>query len=239
MRLWLSIAILLVLPLAAAAHAPSIPAADTPELAALGPYPGPPRVYTRALLRPSGTPVTITTDGSAATDAAAAPGRLPLVIVSHGFGGWPAGMSYLTENLAPQGYGVVSIARNVDWSGDTFRLSVGNAVVNRAADQQAAIAEMVRRAGVPGDPIGAHVDAAQVAVIGYSMGGFGALTMGGAGYDPGGPTPSQLPPALLARQAQVTRIAEAKSSPKLDQSEKCPRVRRSRPRMEHLPLTGS
>ncbi len=245
MRFGLSMAILLVLPLAAAARAPSVPAADAPELAALGPYkvgvreltlvdrarPGltgtadrslpllvwypatggaaaPPRVYTRALPRAGGTPVTITTEGIAATDATAAPGRFPLVIVSHGFGGWPAGMSYLTENLASKGYVVVSIAHNDDAAGDNFRLSFGNAVVNRAADQQAAIAEMVRRAGIVGDAIGAQVDAARVAVIGYSMGGFGALATGGAGYDPGGPTPSQLPPALLARQAQGARTAE-------------------------------
>ena len=170
---------------------------------------GPLRVYTRQLPRPGQAPVKITTEGIAGTDAAPAPGRFPLVIVSHGFGGWPGGMTYLTENLASKGYVVVSIAHDDDWQGAAgFRLSFGNAVVNRAADQQAVLAEMVRRAGLAGDAIGAHVDASKVAVVGYSMGAFGALATGGAGYDPDTPTPKQVPAALLARQIQGARVAD-------------------------------
>lgn len=244
MRFGLSVAILLMLPAPAIARAPSIPAADAPELAALGPHPvgvrdltlvdparagltgvadrslallvwypaarsAAPRTYRRELPRAGRPPVMTTTEAIATSDAVPAGGRFPLVIVSHGFGGWPAGMSYLTENLASKGYVVVSIAHRDDWQEAAGRLvSFGNAVVNRAADQQAVLREMVRRAGLAGDPVGRHVDADRVAVVGYSMGGFGALATGGAGYDPDGATPKQIPGGLLAPQLQGVRVAD-------------------------------
>ena len=57
----------------------------------------------------SGAPLDITTEGIAVPAPRRSPGRFPLVVISHGFGGWAGGMTYLAENLASKGYVVASI----------------------------------------------------------------------------------------------------------------------------------
>ncbi len=199
------------------ARAPSIPAADAPQLAALGSaavglaktnvavpgrdrrldvwlwYPatpgGTPETYRRHLVTADGPPLDITTDGIAVADAAPLAGRFPLVVMSHGFGGWAGGMTYLAENLASKGY-VVAAIDHADGQGGSGgadgRLRVAGSIVNRARDQQAAIAALAARAADAKDAIGRHIDAGNIAVIGYSMGGFGVLATGGAPYSSAG-----------------------------------------------------
>ena len=107
-------------------------------------------------------------------------GAYPLVIVSHGFPGSRVMMTYLTENLASKGYVVVSI----DHTESTFA-DVGNffsTLMNRALDQNFVLNEMARMSGEDGFANGL-IDADNTAIIGYSMGGYGALNSAGAGYN--------------------------------------------------------
>jgi len=130
--------------------------------------------------------------------------RFPLVLVSHGFGGWGTFMTYLTENLASKGYVVAAIdhqdAGFTDGGG--FALSFGSTVVHRARDQQFVLDQLSTLN--KDDPLARVMDATKVAVIGYSMGGFGALATTGAGYDAASPTFKQIPAAIMAPQMAGT-----------------------------------
>jgi predicted dienelactone hydrolase len=146
-------------------------------------------------------PVNFTHTGIAVRDAApVASLRFPLVIVSHGFGGWNSFMTYLTENIASKGYVVAAIdhsdAKFTDGKG--FVISFGGAVVHRARDQQYVIDHFIAWTKKSDDNLAKIIDATRIGLIGYSMGGFGALTTAGAGYDSASPTFKQIPSKLLA-----------------------------------------
>ena len=114
--------------------------------------------------------------GRAARDATAAPeGAFPLVILSHGYPGNRFLMSHLGENLASKGYVVVA----ADHTDSTYsdQAAFGSTLLHRPLDQRAILDHM---ANLP-DPIGGILNADRTGVIGYSMGGYGALILGGAG----------------------------------------------------------
>lgn len=121
--------------------------------------------------------------------------RYPLIIVSHGYNGWDSFMTWLTENLATKGYIVAAIdhgdARAI--AGPELALSFGNVLLHRAADQRATVDYFVGRAANPDDRLGQAIDADNIALIGYSMGGFGALATAGMDYDINSPVFAQLP----------------------------------------------
>lgn len=123
----------------------------------------------------------------AVRDAAPLQGaKFPLVVVSHGFGGWGTSMSYLTENIASKGYVVASIDHGDASANDmrSFMLSFGSAVVHRAKDQQFVVEQLRKMSGDSSrGPLGSLIDASAVGLVGYSMGGFGALATAGAAYD--------------------------------------------------------
>ncbi|KAA0920835.1 dienelactone hydrolase [Aquicoccus porphyridii] len=125
------------------------------------------------VIRDGQTPTTL--HGRAARDAAPATGTFPLVVISHGYPGNRFLMSHLGENLASKGYVTVS----VDHTDSTYsdQAAFGSTLLNRPWDQRAVIDFM---AGLD-DPIGDITDATTTGVIGYSMGGYGALIFGGAG----------------------------------------------------------
>ncbi|MEO8241091.1 MAG: alpha/beta fold hydrolase [bacterium] len=120
----------------------------------------------RTLLRDGRTEVAL--HGSARRDAEGAEAVLPLVILSHGYPGNRMLLSHLGETLASRGYHVVSIDHPDSTYGDPAYLggqAFGSTLVNRPLD------------------IGCVMDAfraTEVAIIGYSMGGYGALVAGGA-----------------------------------------------------------
>ncbi|APX11005.1 alpha/beta hydrolase family protein [Tateyamaria omphalii] len=127
-----------------------------------------------AMLRDGATEVTLT--GRAARDAAPATGtRYPLVIISHGYPGNRFLMSHLGENLASKGYVTVSIDHTDSLYSD--QAAFGSTLYNRPLDQAFVLDHM---AGL-GGPIGDIIDADNTGVVGYSMGGYGALIFGGAG----------------------------------------------------------
>ncbi|TDB67513.1 alpha/beta hydrolase family protein [Arundinibacter roseus] len=108
-------------------------------------------------------------------------GSFPLLIVSHGYVGSRFLMTYLTENLASKGYIVVAI----DHTESTFRDAAPftSTLLNRAKD----ILFVLNETAELGKANSKHflagiVDDTNTGIIGYSMGGFGALNAAGAGY---------------------------------------------------------
>jgi predicted dienelactone hydrolase len=118
--------------------------------------------------------------GRAARDAAPLKGDHPLVIVSHGYPGSRLQMSYLTENLASKGYVVVAIDHT-----DSTRLDKAgfpSTLLNRRLDDLFVLETVAAWARVgSGQFLAGAVDASRTALVGYSMGGYGALNTAGAG----------------------------------------------------------
>ncbi|CUH11724.1 putative dienelactone hydrolase [Jannaschia seosinensis] len=138
--------------------------------AAAGVEPG--GTYT-TVLRDGQTPTTLT--GRAARDAAPAEGHFPLVILSHGYPGNRFLLSHLGENLASKGY----VAASIDHPDSTYS-DLGaftSTLVNRPVDQGFVLDSLAEL----DDDLGAIIDASRTGVVGYSMGGYGALIFGGAG----------------------------------------------------------
>ncbi len=129
----------------------------------------------------------ISLQGRAARDAVRAEGDFPLVIVSHGYPGNRMLMSHLGENLASKGYVVASI----DHTDSTYadKAAFGSTLYNRPLDTAFVM-----------DAMGDHANTARVAIIGYSMGGYGALISGGAGLSPAVMTEDVVPPQGLLRR---------------------------------------
>ena len=127
-----------------------------------------------ALVRDGVTEATLT--GQAVRDAAPDTGQtFPLIIISHGYPGNRFLMSPLAENLASKGYVVASI----DHPDSTYddQTAFGSTLVNRPWDQRYVINSMTT---LDGD-LGQIIQGDNVAIIGYSMGGYGALIYAGAG----------------------------------------------------------
>lgn len=121
--------------------------------------------------------------GRAGRDAEPNPGTgaYPLVIVSHGYPGSRLMMTYLTENLASKGYVVVAI----DHTESTFRDAgaFASTLLNRSLDDLFVLNEMARLGAKTGKTfLAGLLDADRTGLIGYSMGGYGALNAAGAGY---------------------------------------------------------
>jgi pimeloyl-ACP methyl ester carboxylesterase len=133
-----------------------------------------------------GVPTTFHIPGKALRDAtpvstASISGSgFPLVVVSHGYPGSRTFMTWLTENLASKGYVVAAI----DHTDSVFGQQRGFAstLLNRSADQLFTIEALTARSRDPGDFLHGVIDPSRVAVVGYSMGGYGALATAGAGY---------------------------------------------------------
>ncbi|GGW67324.1 alpha/beta hydrolase family protein [Alishewanella tabrizica] len=107
--------------------------------------------------------------------------RYPLVVLSHGYTGYRTLMYYLGEHLASHGYVVVSIDhphstnREIDAKNAPYRGFL-NTLYHRSRDQQFVLSHW--RANP--DLLDGMVDTTHAAVIGYSMGGYGAInTVGG------------------------------------------------------------
>ncbi len=221
---------------------PSIPGADAPQLAALGPFGVGVRTLTLvhhdqpdllaanletgavprhdrtlvvdiwypATVAPSarhatysaafwGEPphpaVAFTVPGIAVRNAQATGTSLPLVILSHGYSNAPAAMTWLTENLASKGYVVAGIHHED-----------ANPYVARPADRAApSLFRPVDIAFVASQLktlLGTRIDPTRIALIGYSMGGYGVVTAGGATLDPAGPAMAVIPGGALKRFAR-------------------------------------
>lgn len=147
--------------------------------------------YESTLPGPNPKPFVI--DGKALRNAAPLPNqRFPLVIVSHGYPGSRTFLTYLTENLASKGYVVAAIDHTDSVFGAVKPFP--STLVNRSPDQLFTIAAL--SASEP------NIDATRVAIIGYSMGGYGALISAGAAPSPNSALAKMMPPTLLPAAGQ-------------------------------------
>lgn len=123
--------------------------------------------------------------GKALRDAPPAAGqRFPLVVVSHGYPGSRTFLTYLTENLASKGYVVAAIDHTDSVFGEVKAFT--STLLNRAGDQLFTIQAIDERSRNSTDFLHDLLDPSRVAIVGYSMGGYGALTSAGAGYSKDG-----------------------------------------------------
>jgi len=167
---------------------------------------------------PGGTYVVTTPDGTttaelggrairdAAPDARGAP--YPLVIVSHGYPGNRYLLSHLAENLASKGYVVASI----DHADSTYvdAGAFASTLYNRPLDQRFVLNEMERLAAGDG-PFAGLVDADTTALVGYSMGGYGAVNAIGGGFtEASAGLPFAPPRALFERHLAGSDAFEAR-----------------------------
>lgn len=149
--------------------------------------------------------------GSACRDAAPAMDlRAPLIVLSHGYPGNRYLMSHLAESLAAKGYVVAA----PDHLGSTYDdpQAFGLTLLHRPLDQRGVIDAVAAMGGA----LGALVDTSNVGVIGYSMGGYGALVLGGAGLSAAALTYAQAPQdGSLARHRAGSPTHQALSDPRI------------------------
>ncbi len=120
--------------------------------------------------------------GRATRDAkpTAKPTAYPLIIVSHGYVGSRYIMSYLTENLASKGYIVVAIDHPESTFSDAGPFA--STLLNRSKDIRF-IMDSVADLNLKKDNfLYQKIDTQNIGLIGYSMGGYGALNVAGGGY---------------------------------------------------------
>ncbi len=146
------------------------------------------------------TSLMATLHGRAVRDANALrnDGPFPLVILSHGYPGNRYLMSHLGENLASKGYVVASI----DHTDSTYedQKIITSTLYNRAPDQRFVLSEMARISAEANHPLHGIIDADNTGLIGYSMGGYGAVNNLGAGYSETGVSFLGSPPNRLLEQ---------------------------------------
>jgi predicted dienelactone hydrolase len=180
---------------------PSVLPAELPARLANGLAPGEYRTVTRD---PRST---VVIKGKALRDAApdAKGGPYPLVIISHGYPGNRYLLSHLAENLASKGHVVASI----DHTDSTYsdQALFASTLFNRSLDQLFVLNAMDQlNAGQAGDAAGGAlkgmVNARLTGLIGYSMGGYGAVNTVGGGFSAAAVKLPMAPPnEALARRA--------------------------------------
>ncbi len=134
---------------------------------------------------------TFSIPGQALRDAPAVTGTpFPLVIVSHGYPGSRTFLTYLTENIASKGYIVAAI----DHTDSVFGHVDGfpSTLLNRSNDQLSVMGALLA-GNEPNGIWRSLIDPNRVAVIGYSMGGYGALITAGAGVSRTSPLQKAVP----------------------------------------------
>ncbi|WGI20372.1 dienelactone hydrolase [Amylibacter sp. IMCC11727] len=120
--------------------------------------------------------------GQAMRDAAPNAGKFPLVMISHGYPGNRYLLSHLAENIASKGYVVASLDHKDSTYAD--QAAFGSTLVNRSLDQLFLLDQMAAMSAGDGF-LSRMVDADNTALIGYSMGGYGAVITAGGGVTAG------------------------------------------------------
>ncbi len=121
----------------------------------------------------------VTLHGSAVRDATplAGGGPFPMVVLSHGYPGNRFLMSHLGESLAARGHVVASI----DHPDSTYddKGHFGSTLVNRPFDQVFVHREIARLSVTDGHFLHGLADPERAGLVGYSMGGYGAVVTAG------------------------------------------------------------
>lgn len=111
--------------------------------------------------------------------------KLPVVVLSHGYPGNRTLMFYLAEHLASHGYLVAAVDHPHSTYGEIDQKNAPyqgflNTLYHRSRDQQFVLQTLREHAHPDLLFLKDHIDGHSAAVIGYSMGGYGALnTIGG------------------------------------------------------------
>jgi predicted dienelactone hydrolase len=157
-------------------------------------------------------------DAAPATDT----GQLPVVVISHGYTGYRSLMFYLAEHLASHGYIVAGIDHtdstnaDIDFAKAPFA-GFFSTLYHRARDQQATLNYLMSAKS----PLSAQTARDSAGLIGYSMGGFGALSTLGACYQfpdamvqqlTGAKQPAQM--TALRTQLNSCNAGQAKADPR-------------------------
>ena len=151
---------------------------------------------------PPRPPISFKQTGLAAANAKPIGRGRPLVVVSHGYSNNPAVMTWLTENLASKGYVVAAIHHRDPNPYVVSPVTRAAPNFNRPVDIAFATAEL-RKA------LGAQIDPSRIALVGYSQGGYGVLTAGGATLDPAGPNMGLVAGGWLRKLARGSMGADA------------------------------
>jgi len=117
-------------------------------------------------------------NGHAAPDASIAPGRHPLVVLSHGTNGNRFNQYFLGEALAAAGYIVAAIEHPGDRTFDNGDFGTSKNLYNRPRDITFAIDALLSD-----ETIAPHIDQTRIAAMGHSAGGFAAVTAAGGRPD--------------------------------------------------------
>ncbi len=135
--------------------------------------------YENVYLRDGETAVTLTGKAQRNLPPLKVGSPFPLIILSHGYPGNRFLLSHLGENLASKGYVVVSI----DHTDSTYhdKAAFGSTLVNRSLDQMFVLNKIDGFSKESGHFLEGLVDASNTGLIGYSMGGYGAVISAGAG----------------------------------------------------------
>jgi predicted dienelactone hydrolase len=121
---------------------------------------------------------------------------LPLVIISHGYSGSRVIMTWLAENLASKGYIVAAIDHTESTHADAGPIS--STLVNRPRDINFVISAVADLSQKPGSFLAGMINAELTAVVGYSMGTYGALSAAGVGASQGAVNSGGVPGRHLA-----------------------------------------
>lgn len=114
----------------------------------------------------------------AVADAAPTPGKHPLVVLSHGYGGNWGKQAWLASALAQQGYIVAAVNHPGTTSQDRSAQAAAQ-LWQRPRDLSRAIDALLAQP----EPFGA-VDSGRIAVVGHSLGGWTVMETAGARFDP-------------------------------------------------------
>lgn len=141
----------------------------------------------------------------AQVDAPPSPGgRLPVVLLSHGLLNWAAGLNDLAEHLASRGYVVLGIEHDDERASNPL----ASALLLRPVDQAGALETLQRLDATPGHALHRRLALDRVAVVGYSMGGYGALVSAGARVASDGMAFGYVPGGVMARHARPMQGAQ-------------------------------
>lgn len=167
-----------------------------------------------AYLRDGTTEVTL--EGRAMRDAAPkeSANPFPLLLMSHGYPGNRFLMSHLAENIASKGYVVASI----DHTESTYRdaAAFGSTLVNRSLDQLFVLEQMAQINEDKTSDLAGLIDADNTGLLGYSMGGYGAvITAGGGVTQAAVDSPFSAPQGTLGIHLAGSETHEALPDPRI------------------------
>ncbi|CAN7221911.1 alpha/beta hydrolase family protein [Neorhizobium tomejilense] len=145
--------------------------------------------------------------------------KLPLVIISHGYGGWYLGHHDTAEALADAGFVVVAVNHPHANYADMSRADGLGALIGRPVDIKRTVDFMLMAS-----PDAAKIDPQRVGFYGFSQGGYTGLVIAGAN-----PDFSKLPPRCADPKAtgcpQTNQVRRSQQRPLPQSLTHDPRIR--------------